>query len=396
MSGTEAQPATSGWTSRFVLWDAYFAVTGLGVGTAVVAEPGHPGPTRLGAALLFVALGAWYVAFGRALMRDAVEDWRGYVYLAGVVMLYVPAVLLSGIASFALFALCPQAFMVLPAAPAVGAVVLLNAVHVVVLAVRARDLAEVTAPLLIAALIVGVVSMIGVWSQRTVAESDRRAELIAELDRSRDEVARLSRQAGVTAERQRLAADIHDTVAQGLSSVVMLIQAADADLDRDPSSARRHLGLAVDTARDSLAEVRALVAALTPAALTDSPLSQALHRLVERFGRETALTVHVTAGGTIRPLATSVEVVLLRAAQEALANVRRHAAATTVTVRLDDRTDTLVLEIADDGTGFDLADTGDGYGLAAMADRVAQVQGTTTIRSARGEGTTIRVEVPYS
>ncbi|WP_238161468.1 sensor histidine kinase [Micromonospora endolithica] len=396
MSGPGARPENPGWADRFWLWDAYFAVTGVGVGTVVVADPRHPGPARLGVAVLFVALGAWYLAFGRPLMRDGIENWRGYVYLAGVVVLYVPAVLLSGSTSFLLFALCPQAFMVLPAAPAVVAVVLLNAVHVGVLAVRARDLAEVTAPLLIAALVVVVVSMIGIWSQRTVAESDRRAELIAELNRSRDEVARLSRQAGVTAERQRLAADIHDTVAQGLSSVVMLIQAADADLDRDPSSVRRHLGLAVDTARDSLAEVRALVAALTPGALTASPLAQALHRLVERFGRETGLAARCTAGGAIRPLGTSIEVVLLRATQEALANVRRHAAAGAVTVRLDHGPDTVVLQVVDDGAGFDQDDTGDGYGLAAMRARVAQVRGTLTVRSGAGEGTTIRVEVPYS
>ncbi|MEV0156109.1 sensor histidine kinase [Micromonospora sp. NPDC050686] len=394
MSGTTSVPA-SGWTARFPLWDGYFAVTVLGVGAAVAADPTRPGADRATAVVLFGALTAWYVAFGRPLMRDGVEDRRGWLYLAGVLVLYVPAVLASTSASFLLFALCPQAFMVLPAVPAVGTVLALNAVHVVVLAARADDLTDVTGPALIAALVAAVVSMVGVWSQHTVAESERRAELIAELGRSRDQVARLSRQAGVTAERQRLAADIHDTVAQGLSSVVLLIQAAEADLDRDRATARRHLHLAVDTARDNLAEVRTLVAALTPGELAGSSLAEALRRLVERFARETGLPATCAVPDTDRPLPTPVEVVLLRATQEALTNARRHAAAGTVAVLLEHHPDAVVLQVVDDGAGFDPDEPGGGYGLAGMRARIEQVRGRLAVRSAPGDGTTVRVEVPY-
>ena len=108
------------------------------------------------------------------------------------------------------------------------------------------------------------------------------------------------------------------------------------------------------------------------------------------------MTAHCTADGTVRPLGTAIEVVLLRTTQEALANVRRHAAANTVTVLLDHGPNAVVLQVIDDGAGFDPDDTGDGYGLAAMHARVAQVRGTLTVRSRPGEGTTIRVEVPYS
>ncbi|MER5458297.1 sensor histidine kinase [Micromonospora sp. NPDC002389] len=393
-------PPTDTWSARFRLWDGYFALATVGVAVAVAADGSRTPAARLGCLALFLALTGWYLGVGRRLMRDSVEDWRSYLYLAGVVLLYVPAVLLSGTASFLLFVLNPQMFMVLPAVPAVGAVLLLNSVHVIVLAVRLPDLGDVLPPLLIALMTVLVVSVLGVWAQHTVAESGRRAELIAQLEQTRAELAEVSHRAGVAAERQRLAADIHDTVAQGLSSVVMLVQAADADLDRDPDQARRHLDLARQTARENLLDVRTLVAALTPTQIDGSPLEQALHRLTDRFTRETGVPVTCTADLTTgRTPGTAVEVVLLRAAQEALTNVRRHADATAVAVLLHGDDDRVTLEIGDDGAGFDPADAypadDGGYGLTGLRTRVEQVDGTVVVRSAPGEGTTIRVEVPY-
>ncbi|MBQ1026155.1 sensor histidine kinase [Micromonospora sp. C95] len=290
--------------------------------------------------------------------------------------------------------LCPQVFMVLPALPAVLAVVLFNSVHIVVLAIRLPDLNDLVAPLLVAVMIVFVVCVLGVWSQRTVDESARRAGLIVQLERTRAELAELSHQAGIAAERQRLAADIHDTVAQGLSSVVMLVQAAEADLDGDPDRARKHLALARQTARENLIDVRTLVAALTPAQLTDAPLEQALHRLAQRFSQQTGVPTNCVVSGAGPALSTDLEVVLLRAAQEALANVRRHADARAVAVllRRDDRR--IALEIADDGTGFDVDAATDGYGLAGLQARVEQVNGSVDVRSVPGAGTTVRVEVP--
>ncbi|MGC5033364.1 sensor histidine kinase [Micromonospora sp. DT229] len=401
MSGSTTSPftgagvTTDAWGDRFWLWDSYFALTGVAVAVAVTTRGGWSPGARIGVLALFLALAGWYVGFGRRLMRDAVEDWRGYLYLAGVVVLYVPAVLLDGNASFLLFVLCPQAFMVLPAVPAVSAVLLLTSVHVIVLAVRLPELGELTAPLLIALLTVFVVSVLGVWSQHTVTESGRRAELIAQLERTRAELAELSRQAGVAEERQRLAADIHDTVAQGLSSVVMLIQAAEADLADDATRARHHLDLARQTARENLIEVRTLVAALTPTQLDGAPLEQALHRLAERFTRQSAVPVTCTTdlpGGWV--VGTATEVVLLRTAQEALTNVGRHAGATSVALRLHHDEGRIVLDVTDDGVGFDLADAPDSYGLPGIRARVGQVQGSLTVRSAPGAGTTIRVEVP--
>ncbi|MBF9131635.1 sensor histidine kinase [Plantactinospora sp. S1510] len=337
-------------------------------------------------------------------MRDEVEDWRGYGYLAGALVLYVPAVLLNGSASFVLFALCPQAYMLAGSVPATVAVVVFNSVHLTVLLARGVDPVEVaTHPLPVAALTVVFSATFGSSIRRVVAQNAERARLIRELDRSRGEVARLSHEAGILAERQRLAGEIHDTVAQGLTSVVLLVQAADAGLDDDPEAAHRHLALAARTARENLAETRELIAALTPAALTDSSLADALARLVARFGAETGIAAEFRRDGTPVPLSTRTEVVLLRAAQESLANVRKHAEARSATVRLAFTLETVLLEVTDDGRGLTEPATTDaparGYGLTAMRTRVDQVSGLLTLGpavpgSATGPGTTVRVAVP--
>jgi len=216
----------------------------------------------------------------------------------------------------------------------------------------------------------------------------------AELTATRAEVARLSHETGVAAERQRLAGEIHDTIAQGLSSVVMLVQAAEADLDRAPARARRHLAMIARTARDNLDEARALVAALAPTALDGASLAEAVGRLVGNFTAETGVRVSYDLVGTPKALPTGLDVVLLRAAQEALSNVRKHAAAGSVTVRLAYGTAAVVLGVRDDGRGFDPGQPATGYGLGAMRSRVGQVGGTLSVESTPGTGTTVRAEVP--
>ncbi|WP_307849301.1 sensor histidine kinase [Micromonospora sp. U56] len=387
-------PLSAAWVARYPLWDAYFAVLTVAVGVAVATSTPPAAPYRVGSVALLATISVWYAAFGRALMRYGIKGWRAYLYLGVALALYVPAVALASSASFALFVLLPQAFMLLPTMPAVGAVVLFTAVQVVLDWLRFGAGPDVRGALLAALMVAVVVSVTGGWVQHLFVDADRRAALVDELAASRDEVARLSRQAGVDAERQRLAGEIHDTIAQGLSSVVMLIQAADAELDRDAGQARRHLALAVTTARANLAEARALVAALTPAELAGSPLVEAVRRVVGRFTAESGVPVTLAAPGTQCPLPTSVEVVLLRVTQEALANARKHAAAGRVEVRLERQNDVVVLEVRDDGRGFTTPPAGDGYGLAGMRNRVEQVAGTLRVASSPGAGTTVRAEVP--
>jgi signal transduction histidine kinase len=233
----------------------------------------------------------------------------------------------------------------------------------------------------------GAAVWLGVWIDRVVRQSTERAELIAELEASRAEVARLSHEAGVAAERARLAGEIHDTLAQGFTSIITLLQAA------DPALADERLALAVRTARENLAESRALVAALAPPALGDGSLLDAVRRQAARAGEGATATPAFRSTGEPRPLPTAVEVVLLRAAQEALTNVRRHAAAGEVSVVLAYEEDRVRLVVRDDGRGFDPGHR-PGSGLDGMRARAEQVGGVLTVRSEPGAGATIELEVP--
>ncbi len=374
------------WHQSFALWEVYFAVVAVSVGAAILAGESASPARRLGAVAALVGLALWYLAYGRRLAATDDRTARGIVFQAGVLLLYAVGIVLVDVFSFVLFALCPLAFMTLSVPRAAVAVVALNALLPVRQLIGGVDPVDVLrGPLPIAVVVVVFSVIVGIWLDGVQRQSDERAELIAQLRASQAEVAQLSHDAGVADERQRLAGDIHDTIAQGLSSIIMLIQAAEAD----PHAAGKHLGLALETARDNLAEARALVAALSPTALDGAPLPAALSRLVAH----SAVPASFTVDGPARPLATSIDVVLLRAAQESLTNVRKHAGAGSAAVALSYQDGSVTLTVRDDGNGFG-ADTGGGYGLTAMRGRVEQVSGTLRVDSVPGTGTTVRVEVP--
>jgi signal transduction histidine kinase len=237
--------------------------------------------------------------------------------------------------------------------------------------------------------------LLGVWIERVINQSEQRADLIAELDSTRGELAEANHAAGVMAERERMAREIHDTLAQGMTSIVMLSQAARAGLVHGGTTddTRAKLAAIEDTARENLAEARALVAAFTPVALTDSPLPEVLRRQAERFSAETGIDVRVELDETAA-LSPGQQVVLLRSAQEALANIRKHAAATRVQIRLGAADGATSIEISDDGQGFETAAPSTGYGLAAMRGRVEESGGTVEVDSSPGHGTRVHVLVP--
>jgi signal transduction histidine kinase len=200
-------------------------------------------------------------------------------------------------------------------------------------------------------------------------------------------------QAGVLAERERLARELHDTLAQGENSVLLLVRAAQAALNRDPADCARHLALAEQTAGENLGEIRALVAALSPVALDGVSLPDALRRLADRVAAELGIPVSVEVAGRHRDLPASVEVPLFRAAQEALANVRKHARAGTVRVRLHYRSDEVSLRVTDDGRGFDPG-APSGFGLAGLRTRVAQAGGVVSVDTAPGAGVALTASLP--
>jgi signal transduction histidine kinase len=244
--------------------------------------------------------------------------------------------------------------------------------------------------------------LLGLWISGVIEQSKDRAGLIAQLEATRSELAEVNHAQGVTAERERMAREIHDTLAQGFTSVVMLAQAASAGMQRDPAAARARLGTIEDVARENLAEARALVAAFSPVGLDGVTLPDAVLRLAQRFGTETGLVVDVEVAGELAGLGRRREVVLLRAAQEALTNVRRHAQAQQVTVRLVADDEGARVEVDDDGVGFAVSGTtgtgglgtAAGFGLAGMRGRVHEAGGEVDVASEPGRGTRVTVRVP--
>lgn len=239
--------------------------------------------------------------------------------------------------------------------------------------------------------------------QALYRESEQRRRLIEELTATRSELAAAERAAGRLAERERLAREIHDTLAQGLSSIQLLLRAAERVLPHQPTAALGHVQQARTTAVDNLAEARRFVQALSPPALEAGSLPAALERLCATTARSSGLTVHCQVSGVPLALPTPHEVALLRIAQSALANTVRHAAADRVELTLSYMDTEVALDIVDDGGGFRPAELpapgsaaarGTGFGLAAMRARARALQGTLAVESAPGEGTAIAVTLP--
>jgi nitrate/nitrite-specific signal transduction histidine kinase len=207
---------------------------------------------------------------------------------------------------------------------------------------------------------------------------------------------RLLRQAGelaVVEERNRMAREIHDTLAQGFTGVLLQLEAAEQVSSREPDVARRHLEQARQLAREGLAEARRSVWNLRPAPLVRHTLVDALAGLAGRLEAEgLAVEANLERVGLLPP---TTEVALLRVAQEALHNIRRHAHARRVRLVLASSPDTVSLVVADDGCGMVVRKpVGQGFGLPGMEERLAALGGKLIIESAPGKGTLLRAEIP--
>ncbi|WP_370591185.1 sensor histidine kinase [Saccharopolyspora montiporae] len=232
-------------------------------------------------------------------------------------------------------------------------------------------------------------------------ESRRRQELIDDLTRTRSELATTQHQAGVAAERERLAREIHDTLAQGLSSIILLLRAADTALPPDADKARSRITEAERTATDNLSEARRFVRDLRPPSLTENSLPQALERLCRHTEHDTGIHCHLRIDEGTTALPATYEIALLRAAQATLSNVTRHARATTAVITLGLLDTEVTLDIYDDGTGFDPdttrpRDDGSGYGLLALHERITALGGRMTIESTPGHGTAVAIGLPLT
>lgn len=387
-----------GWrTTRLVMHAVVVALVGAEVAAVVVGHI-HGSRVVLLAALAVLALG--YATFGAAglITRDG---RRTTVYLT----------LLVGVVAVIAWEQPSLLFLMFMAAPQIWFMV--ETVHAGLLWTLALGMAGTAGPLWHwtqgieplsgpgqTTLGVAFSMAMGIWVLHVLDQSRQRAELIAALESTRAELAAAHRQQGIVAERERLAREVHDTLAQGYTSIVVLAQTAAAALSGDASTVTERLALIEEVARENLAEARAMVAAFSPMALDSSTLVDALQRLAERFERETGIatrldTAALDDGGP--GLSRPEEIVLLRGAQEALANVRRHAAASAVVLRIS-RTGAgdaaqVSVHVEDDGVGFDPAASA-GVGLAGLRNRAEEVGGAVDVASAPGRGTRVTVRVP--
>jgi signal transduction histidine kinase len=387
------------WLRLFWLWDLYFALGYVATIIVLLRQDGATRTDHIVAVGVLTVMAVWYLAYGRATITDLTRRscWPGRLFILGVVVLLLIAALFQQASSFILFAVCPMAFMALELREAICIVIPANLIPVFSAVVEEgpSELLRVLVPGTLFTITFAV--LVGTWITRIVTQSEERGTLIQELKESREEIGRLSREAGVAAERARLAAEIHDTLAQGFTSLVTLVQAAESELDgytdSDTAKARRHLALAARTARENLAEARALVAGLTPTALGTGSLDQAIRRQLEQFAEESAISVTYHADEESVTLPTVLEVVLLRMAQESLTNVRKHSGATEVTIILRVNENCASLTVRDNGAGFDPSQPAEGFGLRGIRTRAAQVDGRLTVHSGE-DGTTVELEVP--
>ena len=391
-----AEPPFGDWLVDQPHWEVYFLLTWAACVAIVQAGPiSTSGRIIAGAALL--AMAPWYIWVGRPAMEQPDLAWqsaaiqRGSLYLTGLLILFAVSQALNPNTWFLAFVICPQCFAVTNPRRGMVFVVAFNVVAGALYAWHVPGLAGALSALGIVIFATGFSYVYSRWMIKVIDQSLERAVLIRQLESTRAELAAAHHEAGVLAERGRLAGEIHDTLAQGFTSIVPLLQAAQPGLDNEH---RHHVDLALATAREKLAEARTLVAALTPAMLEAASLGETVHRVAEATGAEAGISAHAEVTGAARALPTGTEVVLLRVCQEALANVRKHAAAGQVTVRLCYAADAVRLTVTDDGRGFDPGAARGGYGLRGMRDRVGQVGGTVEVTSAPGAGAEVRVEVP--
>lgn len=387
----EAPVEQSGWARLGHL----LVQLSIGAGTAIaLMDDDLTGAEKGLAAALATALLAWH-----GLMAYRWHYWSlpRTQYVASVAVaaaLWVPLLVLHtgfGITVLGAYAVVACPFLARAAWSVAGLSAVFLAVSAIDGTVTVREVAGVVLTGLALIVVHGLVGRI----QR---QNQAQRRLIDDLRATRAELAAREREAGVQAERERLARDIHDSLAQGFTSIVMLLEAADAHLDADAVDVRAGIDQARQTARDHLAEARRVVWSLRPGPLEHGALAGALEILVDTTFAATGTQAEFRVDGEPAPLDPAQEVVVYRAAQETLANAARHAKATSVVCTLTYLGDETILDVNDDGAGFDpdaVTQTPEsGLGLVGLADRVAAADGELHIATTPGKGTTITVTVP--
>lgn len=368
----------------------FIALTGLVIGRAILA----PTDASVTVIVVSVTLGLTY-ALGAVMTRTTRA--RGLLRLGWLTVLTGEWVVLLWLIPDAAYLVFPLFFLYLHLLGRWwGAAAILVSTLVAICSLGLHSgwtVGGVVGPLVGA----GIALLIGLGYQALAREAEQREALVRELIATQGQLAATEHESGVLTERARLAREIHDTLAQGLSSIQMLLHAAESGDPGRPGI--EHIRLARETAASNLAEARRFIRELTPPQLDDRTLGGALRRLARTQWARQGLDVQVRLSDTIN-LPMHLQTALLRIAQGAIANVIQHAHATTATITIAIENDQLYYTVADDGSGFDpllnskeAAEKSDSFGLQAASERVQQLGGTLTVDSLPGHGTTLIVNL---
>jgi signal transduction histidine kinase len=373
-------------------WDLFFGATMALIASICLIDLIGGEPDRLVAVIVIGLLSLAWWTFGR----------RGFTRsgaAVGFLVVMVPAsgamVFIDPSTAFVQAIACPVIWVMVDR---VRIAVVVNAVLAVVIAVAMATGLGSTPDAWSQALLVEGISFVGgvalgVWISRLAELSSDRQRLLDELTLAQGQLATLSRESGASGERERLAREIHDTIAQSLTGIVLLTQRLKRELgDSASRAAEDTAALLEENAREALMEARSLVVS-TSAVDLGGGVDSALRRLAGRFERETGIRVEVEVD-RVEGLDRDDEVVLLRCAQEGLANVRKHSGAASARLALIATEVDVRLTVADDGAGFDPGTPSDGYGLAGMRARLDLADGRLDIRSAPGGGSTLVASLP--
>lgn len=341
--------------------------------------------------VLSVLFGLWYIPFlNISTLRLWKKPKRGTLYLlpgwliwAGLISLTNQSLMLIGI-------FLPLVFSRFPIRWATG-ITIFQTLGLYFLYIMLYPTENWFLILMIILGLLTIATIMGAFISSIIIQSTDRQSLIDELTRSRADLMRVEREAGRLTERQRLARDIHDTLAQHFTSIIMHLSAAKHS---NPEAVRSAVQQAEDAARDGLDEIRRIVLDMQPEQIEKASLIEAVEEVAARWSAENRVQVKMKVTGTPRSLPLSAETALLRISQEAMHNINKHAQAKNVNITFSFMEDIFVMDIADDGMGFDPSKTSGGFGLKTMRNRIEELNGTLTIESEPGGGTAIAVSLP--
>ncbi|GAA2172691.1 sensor histidine kinase [Arthrobacter parietis] len=400
---------------RITLHAGFLALLLVGVAATASSEPG---PAVVYPVLLFsLCLGGLYLAGTisekRAAKRQVVPPSSSHgtryarFWLAGVTGLWIVLMVLSADFSWLAFALFFLHLHLLSTRHAVVAIVLLTGV--VIAAQWSRE-GELQAPMILGPTFGAVFAVVmTIVYQSLYLEGVNQRQALEELRRTRSELARTQHQAGVLTERERLAREIHDTLAQGLSSIVLISRAAEASLEAGATdTTRERIRTVQQAASDNLADARRFVRGLSAAEGDPEFLVGSLRRTCASVEQQaaaqgTSLRCRFEIDGTPVRMPAPYEVALLRAAQSALSNALQHSGAGTAVVTLTFVGSEVTLDIYDNGRGFNVDGAlesamkrtdGTGFGLRALRERISALGGVLDIESEAGEGTVVGIRLP--